>query len=147
MTPDSRRTAPLLWGLLFLFVLRVAGQMLVAFAGVRWLSPMKEWYSGLIPYPYLLVSQWLIIVFLAKVCWDFTRGRGWFVSRVPGFGRGVLIFGYVYLGAMVLRYVRRMALVPEVRWFGRTIPIFFHWALASHVIVFGRFHSKREADG
>jgi uncharacterized protein len=70
---------PALWALLALFALRVLGQMLVAFFGVSWLPPMERWYSGLMPYEYLLPSQLLILAFMAKICTDFTRGRGFFV--------------------------------------------------------------------
>lgn len=137
-TPQS--LAPWLWLLLAAFCLRVFGQMLVAFVGVSWLPPMDEWYSGLLPYPYLLPSQFLIIVLYGKICLDFTRGDGFFVRPYTGFGSGVLVFGYVYLAAMVLRYIIQMSLHPEARWFGGTIPIFFHWVLATFIIAFGRFH-------
>lgn len=144
MTSGPRKLASLLWLLLFLFVLRVVGQMLVVFAGVTWLPPMEAWYSGLMPYPYLLPSQWIIIVLLVKVCRDFTRGTGLFVSSKRAFGNPVLYFGYVYLAVMVLRYILRMSFYPEERWFGGTIPIFFHYVLATYVILFGRFHRARQ---
>src|SRR5262245_15493014 len=41
---------------------------------------------------------------------------------------------------MVIRYVIRMSLYPHERWAGGSIPIFFHWVLASFVIVLGRYH-------
>jgi len=77
------------------------------------------------------------------VCLDFTHGEGFFVRSRPVFGRSVLIFGYLYLAAMIVRYVIRMNLYPEVRWFGGTIPILFHWVLASFIIVFGQYHRDR----
>ena len=138
-----RRLAILLWILLFAFCLRVLGQMLVAFAGVSWLPPMEAWYSGLMPYPYLLPSQFLIIALYSKVCLDFTRGEGFFVRSRPVFGRSVLVFGYLYLTAMIVRYIIRLSLYPEARWFGGTIPIFFHWVLASFIIAFGQYHRGR----
>lgn len=143
MTKPPRALILLLWTLLAAFFLRVLGQVLVAFWGVSWLPPMDAWYSGLLPYPYLLPSQVLIIVLYGKVCLDVTRGEGFFVQPHPMFGRAVLVFGYVYLAAMVLRYVIRMSLYPEARWFGGTIPIFFHWVLAAFIIVFGRYHRNQ----
>lgn len=140
---SPRRLAILLWIFLFAFCLRVLGQMLVAFAGVSWLPPMEAWYSGLMPYPYLLPSQFLIIALYSKVCFDFTRGEGFFVRSRPVFGRSVLLFGYLYLAAMIVRYIVRMSLYPEARWFGGTIPIFFHWILASFIIAFGQYHRTR----
>ena len=145
MKPASRirKIGPVLWVLLGLFCVRVLGQVLVAFFDVSFLPPMEEWYSGLIAYPYLLTSQILIIGLLLKVCLDFSRGAGFFARSRPLFGRGVLYFGYVYLAAMILRYIVRMSLYPEERWFGGTIPIVFHWVLASYVILFGRSHRAR----
>lgn len=61
----------------------------------------------------------------------------------PLFGRGVRWFGYVYLAAMVFRYIIHMSLYPETRWFGGTIPIVFHWVLARFIIVFGEYHRGR----
>ncbi|HUO85759.1 MAG TPA: hypothetical protein VM617_00075, partial [Thermoanaerobaculia bacterium] len=74
MTSDPVGLAPWLWALLGLFVLRVAGQVLVAFARVRWLPPMEQWQSGLLPYRVLLAAQIAIVLVLGKVCLDFTGG-------------------------------------------------------------------------
>jgi hypothetical protein len=133
----------LLWALLAAFCLRVLGQALVSFAGVTWLPPMEAWYSGLLPYQYLLPSQLFIILLYGKVCLDFTRGHGFFMRPYSTFSRGTLVFGYLYLTAMVLRYVIRMSLYPEERWFGGTIPILFHWVLAAFIIAFGHYHRAR----
>lgn len=143
MTAPSRKLVVLFWTLFFAFCLRVLGQALVAFTGVPWLPPIEEWYSGLLPYPYLLSAQVLIITLYGKVCRDFARGEGFFVRPRPLFGRGVLRFGYVYLAAIILRYVIRMSLYPEIRWFGGAIPIVFHWVLACFIIAFGRYHRTR----
>ena len=143
MINPPRRLVWLLWLLLFAFCCRVLGQALVAFLHVTWLPPMEAWYSGLMAYPLLLPTQLLIIAIYTKVCWDFTRGDGYFVQARSMFGRGVLWFGYVYLAAMVLRYIILMSLYPEARWFGGMIPIFFHWVLASFIIAFGQYHRGR----
>ena len=143
---SPRRLAVLLWMLLIAFCLRVVGQMLVAFVGVSWLPPMEAWYSGLMPYPYLLPAQFLIMGLFSKVCFDFTRGEGFFVRSRPLFGRGLLVFGYLYLLSMVVRYIVQMSLHPETRWFGGTIPIFFHWVLACFIIAFGQYHRGRLTD-
>ena len=85
----------------------------------------------------------LIIAVYAKVCFDFTRGCGWFVRTRPAFGRGVLYFGYVYFAGMIVRYGLQMILRPETRWLGGTIPIVFHLVLAGFVILFGLWHRAR----
>jgi hypothetical protein len=124
---------PLLWTLLALFVLRVAGQALVAFWGVPWLPPMERWYSGLMPYPLLLPAQLAIIVLMARICSDFTRRWGFFVRPRRFFAVHRLWFGWIYLAGMVLRFLFQ----------GPTIPVFFHWVLAAFVIAVGLWHRGR----
>jgi hypothetical protein len=113
----------------------VLGQALVAFFGVTWLPPVERWYSGLVPYALLLPSQILIIGLMAKICADFTRGRGYFFAPPRRFlALSWLTFGYLYLAAMLLRAV----LVWD-----RPIPIVFHWVLAAFILVVGESHRRR----
>ena len=144
MSPESpsRPYAPALWRLLALFGARVGGQMLVAFGHVSFLPPMHEWYSGLLRYRYLLPAQLALIALLLKVCLDFSRGRGFFVQPRTSFARFAVPLGSLYFGSMVVRYVVRMTLHPEARWFGQTIPIVFHCVLATYVLVFGTYHRR-----
>ena len=139
-TNRNRKYATWLLLLLVLFCLRVAGQMLVAFAGVTFLPPMKEWYSGLLAYRYLLPAQFLIILLFSKICFDLFRGTGYFAIPRLRMGKSLTIFGIVYLLSMILRYVLRMSLYPEERWTGGSIPIFFHWVLAAYVLVLASFN-------
>ena len=71
--------------LLFLFCLRVLGQVLVAFFGRQPLA-MEEWFSGVLPYPELLTCQILIILLYGKICLDFFRGHGYFVTPRTSLG-------------------------------------------------------------
>ena len=130
---------PVLWTLLALFVLRVAGQALVAFLGVTWLPPMERWYSGLVPYALLLPCQILIIALMAAICVDFTRGRGLFVQPRRFFAVPWLWFGWIYLAVMLLRWPVQSQWRPD----GPVIPIFFHWVLAAFVISVGLWHRRR----
>jgi hypothetical protein len=123
-----------LWILFALFVLRVLGQALVVLLDVQFLPPMDAWYSGLMPYEYLLPSQLLIIALMAKICADFSRERGYFYEPKKFFATAWLWFGYVYFAAMVLRAV--------FLW-DRAIPIVFHWVLAAFVITVGLSHRGR----
>lgn len=134
-----------MWMLTFLFFLRVIGQALVAFLRVSFLPPMEEWYSGLIPYPILLPIQILILLFQIKVCTDFSRGSGFFVFPRKRMGYFLRWFSYLYFASMALRYVVTMALFPEQRWFGGTIPIFFHFVLAGFLFTLGRYHVRWNA--
>ncbi len=129
-----------LWVLLALFCLRVIGQMLVAFGGVSFLPPMEAWYSGLLPYPLLLPSQFIIILLYGKVCLDFTRRQGFFYTPQRSLGKGLLIFGALYFGVMVIRFLIRLSFYQGPWWMGGTIPIFFHWVLAGFILLVGSYH-------
>ena len=124
----------LLWLLLVLFVARVMGQAMVAYWEVPWLPVMERWYSGLMPYEYLLPSQLLIIGLMAKICVDFTRRRGFCYEPRKLLATPLLVFGYVYLAAMLARAI--------FLW-DRPIPIVFHWVLAAFVIALGHSHRNR----
>ncbi len=112
------------------FGLRVLGQALVMRRSLRWLPPMEQWQSGILPYPALLASQLAILGTQIAV-----------IRRVPEFSGGSRLagplrwFGRLYAGTMVVRYIVSMARHPERRPFGKTIPIVFHLVLATWVMV------------
>ena len=110
------------------------GQVLVAFFDVQFLPPMDAWYSGLMPYEYLLPSQIVLIALMAKICSDFTRERGFFYQPKRFFAGAWLWFGYLYLAAMIARAV--------LLW-DHPIPIVFHFVLAAFVITVGLSHRRR----
>jgi hypothetical protein len=103
---------------------------------------MEEWYSGLLPYRFLLPAQILIIVLLGKVSLDVTRGQGFFAKPHRRLSEVLVVFGSAYLTVMVLRYVVRMSLYPLERWTGGSIPIFLHWVLATFLLVVGNHYRK-----
>lgn len=137
---NAHRLAPILWILLVIFILRVIAQILVVLNLQDFLPSMKEWQSGILPYPYLLISQIAIIIFYGKICLDFSKGKGFFAMPHKKLGKGFLIFGTIYLVAMLLRYILHMFYHPESRWLGGTIPIFAHCTLATFLILVGNFH-------
>jgi hypothetical protein len=126
--------------LAFLFVLRVAGQLIVFIYPVGFLPPMEEWYSGLLPYPVLLPFQLLIILIMVKIIRDFTMREGFFV--VPRVRAGSILqwFSYIYCFSMVVRYVVTMWLHPNRRWFQGTIPIWFHMVLAAFLSTLSHYY-------
>jgi hypothetical protein len=70
-----------------------------------------------------------------------TRGVGVFVQpRRSEMGRFAMWFSYVYVAAMIVRYVARMIERPDQRWFGGTIPIIFHCVVAAFLWTFGEYH-------
>ena len=131
------RYAPWLWLLLGLFCLRVLGQLTVVLFSPSFLPPMEAWYSGLLPYRPLLVSQILIILLYGKVCVDFTRGRGFFIRPRRRFGAALNVFGGMYFGAMVVRYALTRRLL---------IPVFFHWVLAAFLLVVAHYHLRHDVE-
>lgn len=132
--------APLLWIALGLFGLRVAGQLMVVTRAPRWLPPMEQWQSGLLPYPVLLASQLALTGTMALIAYQFTVAEGDFVDAAPRAGLVALVLSWIYVGGMVFRYGWSMWRHPERRWFGRTIPILFHCVLASFLFVVGGHH-------
>jgi putative CocE/NonD family hydrolase len=139
---DRSTAARILWCLLGLFVLRVAGQAAVGLGYGSFLPAWEEWFSGVVAYPALLASQLVIVAVFLKICIDFTRGDGFFARPRRHLGAALLAIGSIYLGVMLVRYVLRMTLYPAERWTGGSIPIFFHWVLASFVLVMGFSHRR-----
>ena len=68
---------PLMWVCVVLFMFRVLGQVYVALYAPRWLPPMREWYSGLLPYYLLLPAQLLIFALMAIVAYDYPTFPIW----------------------------------------------------------------------
>lgn len=130
--------ATLLWVLLALFVLRVIGQIVVALLHPRWLPAMREWYSGLLPYPVLLPTQIVFIVVMTRMTLDVARGGiGWAAPR-PALGAVLVWLSFVYAAGMAVRFVVWLRRPPEKRraW----IPIIFHLVLAAFLFVFASWH-------
>ena len=129
--------------ILFTFLLfgRVIGQLIVYLYAPRWLPPMDEWQSGLLPYPVLVASQAVVLTFMTSICIDFARRHGFFVEAHPNGGVFSVWFAYVYFGGMVFRYIATMALRPERRWFRGTIPIVFHSIMAAFLWTWGKYQS------
>ena len=129
----------LLWASLGLFILRVLGQIYAALYKVSWLPSMQEWYSGVLRYYLLLPSQIIIIMLMTMVAYDFTRGEGFFFVTNPVTSIVLIIFSIIYFSSMVVRYIIKMILHPEQRWFGGCIPIVFHEVLATFIFLCGTY--------
>ena len=134
----------ILWICLVLFACRVTGQILVEFFEATFLPPSKEWFSGIISYPILLVFQIAIILLMAQVATDLTKGTGRFSHSSPVTAKNLRIFGSIYMLSMILRYIIRMYIYPEERWTGGCIPIFFHCVLATFVLAWGHWKKVSE---
>ena len=142
----SRGWALTLWALLTLFVLRVAGQVLVAIGLGGFCLRGRNGFPARFRTGWLLTSQILIVALLARVCLDVSRARGLFAVPHPALGLILPALGGVYALAMVVRYALRMSLYPHERWTGGSIPIFFHVVLASFILVLGAYHRREGKD-
>jgi len=139
----TRRRALVLAVLAGLFLLRVVGQALVVYGGATWLPPVDQWQSGLLPYPWLLAAQVLILMFQVSVIRAILSQRGRLAGANVSVGRWLRAISFVYAGGMLLRYIITMTVFPERRWLGRgTIPILFHCALAAWLYVWSRHHMR-----
>jgi uncharacterized protein len=126
------------------FAFRVLAQLLQYLSPVPFLPPFAHWQSGVLPYPALLACQVVLLGLLFRVAARIARGH---VVPLKEMGRRMLILGTVYASAMVIRYVLHMLRLPDDRWLGGCIPIFFHLVLASFLMVAGRYHYRRGASG
>ena len=147
----KKRPVLILWVLLCLFIVRVLGQLLVAVGWGWFLPPMNAWYSGLLPYRYLLPAQILIIALYGSISVSFTRGKGLLVAPAHRLGRVLQVFGAVYFVGMLIRYAVTMFRYPERRWTGGSIPVFFHLVLSAFILALARYHlansSKTDSRG
>lgn len=132
----------MLLGCTLLFALRVIGQVIVARRAPSWLPAMEHWYSGLMPYRYLLPAQLILLTLMILIAYDIHRmdgffaASGWEVLSAP-----LKLVAVFYFASMIARYVLTMVFKPERRWFRRTIPIWFHMVLATALWSFGTYHS------
>ena len=133
---------PYLWILTVLLIGRVVGQLIVSRWAPRWLPPMEQWQSGLLPYPVLVAGQAIVLTLMIWISWDFSRGAGFWVQPRPTLGLAALWWSYLYFGAMVVRYIVRMTRRPDQRWLGGTIPIIFHALVAAFQWMFGMYHAS-----
>src|SRR5436190_7140760 len=93
-----------LWLFTILIFARVIGQLVVASFAPRWLPPMEQWQSGLLPYPALVAGQAVVLVLMVWISVDFVRGSGFWVQPMPRLGVAAQIWSALYFSAMIVRY-------------------------------------------
>ena len=132
----ARDTSALLLSMLLaLCVLRVFGQIVVATVAPRWLPPMARWYSGLMPYRYLLPTQIVFVIVMTAIVGQVATGASPLGIGAGAAGTWIVWASYVYALGMVGRAVRYAVTTPERR--GVLIPIVFHFVLAAFLFVWG----------
>lgn len=133
--PSARAYAVVMAVLLGLFLGRVVGQILVVTTAPAWLPPMARWYSGLMPYRYLLPTQILFLMVMTAMVIGVARRSPPFGAASARTGGWAVWTSYVYALAMVVRAVRYVLATPEER--GVLIPIVFHFVLAGFLFAYG----------
>ena len=133
--PSARGYAVVMAVLLVLFLGRVVGQILAATTAPSWLPPMARWYSGLMPYRYLLPTQIVFLVLMTAMTIDVDRQSSPFGTISASTGAWIVWFSYVYALGMVVRSIRYALATPERR--GVLIPIVFHFVLAAFLFAYG----------
>ena len=131
---SHRVTSSWLWLLTGLFGFRVLAQLLVANVDVAFLPSFERWHSATMPYAMLLLIQ---VVILAVMGRTNTRYATQGLKTRPRLGRGLLVFGVIYLLGMLLRLVLGLTLYTGHPWFSKVIPTIFHLVLALWVLSIG----------
>jgi len=138
-TDPARRYAPWLWLMSALFLVRVIAQPLALVVHAGFLPSFDRWQSGAVPYPYLLATQVLIILWLGRTAAQFSRGA---VVARRQLGAIMLALGGIYFVTMVLRLLLGATVLSEHYWFARPIPTVFHLVLATAMLLYGHFHFR-----
>ena len=144
MTHFDASTAPVLW--LFTVLLFGARRRSARRRAASAQRGCRRWSSGSRASCRIPCSSRQAVVLSADVL-DLDRllarrrilGR----SRMPRLGLRASVWSYLYSGAMVVRYVIRMARRPDQRWLGGTIPIIFHSVVAAFQWTFGHVSRTR----
>jgi hypothetical protein len=121
--------------LLLLFAARVIGQLVAATIRPSWLPPMARWYSGLMPYRYLLPTQIVFVAVMASAVVQVAVAEPPLGAGSPAAGGLMIWASYLYAAGMTVRAVRYALTSPDRR--GVLIPIVFHFVLAAFLFVWG----------
>ena len=134
---NSRWCVSLLWVLLLLFVIRVAGQMLQHWAPVSFLPPESAFQGSHFPYWLLLSIQLLIFVMMTRVAWHAHSGKlepSAKTTAVLGWLGGIYMFG------SLARLVVGLGFPDSHVWFRTWIPAVSHVVLAGFVLTLYFYH-------
>lgn len=125
--------------LTLLFLVRVIAQPAALVLDHPLLPRFNSWQSGLLPYGWLLVFQLAILGAMSVTAW---RASTWRVIPHPRLGRTLLVLGVVYFGGTVIQLVLGLTIKMHSSFFARPVPIFFHFVLASFLLVCGYQHTR-----
>jgi len=130
--------AALLWSCVSLFAARVIGQLEALLVAPSWLPDMDAWYSGLMPYHFLLPAQIALLMFMAVVASSRRVRSGGFARANPRLAGALRILACVYFVVMAVRLGVNVNVNEWDYWREGAIPVAFHWVLALFVLVSAR---------
>ena len=144
--PDvrARRYVRWLWALLAVFLVRIIAQPLALVVEMPILPPFDAWYSGAVPYGWLVSSQVVMAAGLVVAVRRVATGR---TQPRRSIGLTAIVLGAVYGGIMVVRLLLGVTILRDHGWFGKPLPTVVHIALATFLIVYGRYHLDGRAHG
>lgn len=143
MTPVARGYACALWLLLALFALRVVAQLAQIGEPLPWLPPFDAWHGGVLPYPALAIAQLAILAAQLHIARTASTGHLRASRRAARIWLGV---SALYFAAMAIRLGLGLTVLTSHRWFGATLPAFFHLVLASFGLTVGLLHQHRTSE-
>ena len=128
-----------LWLCTSLFAFRVAAQLTALLFKPSFLPKFESWHGGVLPYPLLLVTQILILIWLSWTAWRFSQSSIYPRRRL---GAIIILFASLYFLVMLVRLLLGLTILSEHRWFSSYLPAFFHLVLASYLLLYGYFHFR-----
>ncbi|MGD9906575.1 MAG: hypothetical protein AB7U83_24170 [Vicinamibacterales bacterium] len=132
-----------LWGLLGLFLVRVAAQPLALIGVAPWLPPFDAWQSGALSYPTLLAAQLGLAAAMAWAAAGVSAGR---TRPRPTAGRRLAGLAALYGTVMTTRLVLGATLARGHWWLDAPLPTLFHLVLTTWLAVYGHYHLRGDAD-
>lgn len=136
---QSKDYVPYLVSLFLFFVFRVLAQLIQKFHHVDFLPNFNVWYSGVLPYQWLLLSQLIIVIVMIYVIKSFASQK--VVARYK-LGQVIVLLGAVYFVVMFFRLMAGLTFASTHVWWGAKIPAFFHVILSLFVLLVGHFHFR-----
>lgn len=136
-TLSQKRYAGVLGVLLLLFVGRVLAHLLQTLHPVTFLPDVTAWHSGVLPYPLLLPTQFLLIAIMGTVVFRMRSGK---IRPRPAAGNALLSLGCLYLSLAIFRLASVFTFGAGHAFLGALIPSIFHVALSSWFVTLGLYH-------
>lgn len=114
------------------FAVRVAAQYVLQYNQISFLPGFDLWHSSTMAYPTLLTVQAIVLIAM-------TAGIGFALPKVsrPVLGASILVIGWTYGAAMVVRLILGSFDLVTHPWLDGAVSTAFHFVLTAYLLVFG----------